>query len=219
MQRLPEFEADHAGAEHRDAFRKIREFEHVFVGEQPVAQPLPRRRKGGRGTCRNDDGRCAYGHALVHDQRRVVDELRVAAQLVAFRNFIHAARDKAHEPITLAADSRHHCLAVHFDAAFQLEAESMEAVHRVRRFGGRDQQLAGHAAHPGARRAVGAPLNEQRASADGLCRAIRRQSGRARADDRHISMEFRVLVDRVRHGDSLPRAATGNRRRRCPSRT
>jgi hypothetical protein len=72
VQRLPEFEADDARAEHRHASGKIGKFEHFLVGDQPVAKCFPRYRIGGRRTRRDDDGRRVDDDSAVDSQRVIV---------------------------------------------------------------------------------------------------------------------------------------------------
>ncbi len=130
------------------------------------------------------------GDSAVDGQRVVVHEPRVSTQLVDVGNLVHSARDKTHETITLALHASHHGLAVDVNAALELETESGETFDRVRRLGRRDQQLAGHAADTGAGRAIGPAFDEQRARTGRLGGAIRRQSGRAGADHRHVHAQF-----------------------------
>jgi hypothetical protein len=157
MHGLAEFEADDAGAEDNDAFRQVRELEHVFVRQQPITQIVPCRRIGGRRAGRDDDG-AGIDRRVADCERRVRDETRITVQLVGSGQRIDALRDEADEPVALALHARHHCTAVDGDLA--AKAEAREPLDRVGRFRGSDQELARHAADARARRAVHAALDQ-----------------------------------------------------------
>ena len=206
MQRLAEFEADHARAECRHAFRQVRELEHVLVREQPVAEIVPCFRIGGRRAGRDDDG-TRVDRRVADCERRVRDEARMAMELVRSGQRIDALRDEADEAVALALHARHYRAAVDRDVA--AKAEAREAFDRVGRFRGRDEKLARHAADPRARRPVHAALDQQRGTAGRLRRTVSREARGSGADHRNVRRHFA-------HHDSLHATRAGRDRGRAP---
>ena len=153
-QRLAELEADDARPEHRNALGQVVELEDLVVGDQPVAERVPRRRKGRRGAGGDDDRLRDDRRTAVDRQRVVVDEGRATEDLVGRRDLVDAARDEADEAVAFALHALHHGLAVDHQRCVDRQAERRQPVEQVRGFGRRDQQLARHAAHARAGGAV-----------------------------------------------------------------
>ena len=190
MQCLTQFETDDAGTEHRDAFRKIIPFENFVVGDESIAQRLPCRRECRRRASGNHDPRRRDRDPLVHLQRGVINEARMAADTFRLRNVLDAAQDEADKTIALALDPRHHGTTVDLDLAVELQAETGKPVDRVRRFCRRNQQFARHATHARAGGAVGTAFNQQHPLACGLRRAPGGEACRAGADHGDIGHEI-----------------------------
>ncbi len=189
VQRLPEFESDDTGTEHRDAFRQVGELEDLVIRDQALAERRPDRRIARRRAGRDHDRLRVDRRGAIDRQRVVVDERGVAEELVGFRNLVDAAGDEADEAVAFALHPRHHRLAVDDERGIDREAEVRELRNRVRGLGRRDQQLARHAADACAGRAVDGALDQQRALAGGLRRAIGGEPGGAGADDGDVGLE------------------------------
>ncbi|MCY1233824.1 hypothetical protein D9M72_463810 [compost metagenome] len=125
----------------------------------------------------------------VHFQRGVVDKAGVAAQPVGFRDVLHAAHDKADKAVALAAHAGHDLAAVDADLAIHVHAERRGVAQFVRGLGGGDQQLGGHAAHPGAGGAVRAAFDDHGALARGNRGTVGGKAGGACADHGDVGLD------------------------------
>ena len=182
-QRLPEFEPDHAGAEDGDGLRQIVPREDIVVHDEPVGGAAEhvrdrRRRTGGDHGAREVDAR-----VVVHLDRRGTRELRAARHAMRLGDALDARHDEADEAVALALHAGHHGCAIHLHRAFEPQAEGVPLRRTVRGLGRGDQQLARHAAHAGAGRAVGAGLDDHGAPAGRDGRAVRREAGSPGTDD------------------------------------
>jgi hypothetical protein len=117
----------------------------------------------------------------------------MAAQFIACRDAVDAIQHEADEAVALAPHARHHGYAV--DALFTgMHAEFRRRVEHVRRLGRRDQELAGHAADPGAGGAVMAAFDHHRARALRPGGAVGHQARRAGADHGDVDLQCLHLV-------------------------
>jgi hypothetical protein len=123
---------------------------------------------------------------IVDGQRAIVDEVRVAADVIRLRDRVHAFDHEADEAVALALHARHHRAAVDGHLAVETKAELAPALDAVRRLRRRDQQLAGHAADPSAGRAVGPALDQDGTLARRDRGTVRGEAGGAGPDDSHI---------------------------------
>ena len=197
MKRLAELEADHAGAEDRDRARQVVPGEDVVVDDEAIAGGAQQRRDRGRGAGGDDgaaEARCACGGAST-SSGPVVDETRVAdGSGPPPGSSVDAIEHEPDEAVALALHARHHGLAVDLAAAVEAKAEFRPARDAVRRFGGRDEELARHAADARAGGAVRAALDQDGAPSRGGRGAIRGEAGGAGADDGHIHVRVFIVA-------------------------
>ena len=138
MQRLSEFETDHAGTEHRHAVREVVKFENVVVGEQTLPSAFHAAGKDGEEPVAMtiDDARTVTRSSIA--SVCIVDESGATMNLVAFWNAGDTVGNEPDETVALAANARHDRLAVDLDPAREFEAKALEPMRRVRGFRGRD---------------------------------------------------------------------------------
>ena len=123
---------------------------------------------------------------IVELQRAVIDKAGVAEDAILSGHRIDAFQHEADEPIALALDSFHDRAAIGTDGAVELQAELRPARDGVCGVCGGNQELAGHAAHAGAGRAMDAAFDQDGAFASRGRGAIRSQAGGPGADDGDI---------------------------------
>ena len=191
MQCLPKLEADHSGAENGDAFRELGPFEDVLVGREAVAEGAPGERKDRRGTGGDDDAGRLHQQAIVDPQRPVIDKGGTADELVGVGEGIDVVGHECHEPVALESHALHHRPAIDLDRN-GLHSERGKPCDGMRGFGRGDQQLARHASHSRAGRAVFAAFDQEHTLARELGGAIRRQAGGPRADDGYVGLDARL---------------------------
>ncbi len=191
VQRLGQFEPDHAGAHHRHRSGKVGPAEDIVVDDQALAQcSAPgRRHRGARPGGDDDAPRLQVPGAgrTVDGQRVRVDEARMPLPALGGRPLLHGVEDKTDKAVALAAHARHHGAAVDVNVG-QVHAEAAgmpRRVHHVRR---RDQQLARHAAHACASGAIDVALDENHALGVAQSGAVRRHARRAGADDGDVGL-------------------------------
>ena len=190
MQRLAELQADDAAAEHRDRLGQILPVEHVVAGREQIAGCRERRRVDRPGAGRDQDRPGGY-HRIVADlQAVVVDEARVSGQAMLRREVLDHLEHRADEIIAQGAYARHHRPAVD-PCRPGSDPEHRRFAHGVRRLGRGDQQLARHAADPGAGGAA-RPLFDQHQPVGMLAHhAIGGEPGGPGADDCDLHLALR----------------------------
>ena len=153
----------------------------------------------GRGrTRRDDDAFGAHDEVVADLQVVVVHEPGHAPEAVLVGNAVDGFEYEADKPVALAAHALHDGVAVD-TRLVDLNAERRRLAHGMSCLGGRNQQLAWHAADAGTGRAVGAPLDENDAAGPLAGGAIGGQPGRTGADDGdvYVSMFHRYSLSLV----------------------
>jgi hypothetical protein len=94
MERLPELEPDHAGAEDGDGARQIVPAEDVVIDDEAIAGATQHGRQPRRGAGGDDRPRELDRRVIVDRERPVVDEARVSAHVIRFGDCVddHPAR-------------------------------------------------------------------------------------------------------------------------------
>ena len=186
-QRLAQLQADDAAADHGHRAGQIRPLEHGVAGDEALARRLPLGRHDRRGTGGDHHAGGLDDRMLIHLQLAWADEARMAAQFFFVGNRIDAVEHEADKAVALAAHPGHHLPAIDAHGA-RMHAETGRGSYRMGRLGRRDQEFAGHAAHPGAGRAVRSAFYHQHALVMHARRPVRRHAGRAAADHGHIHL-------------------------------
>jgi hypothetical protein len=201
MQRLAELETDNAAAEHRDRPGQVLPLEHVVAGREQIADGLEQRRVDWPRAGRDQDPPGRHHRVVADLQPVVVDEARVPVQAMRRRHLLDHVEHRADEVVAQGAEAGHHRPAIDLRRP-GLDPEYRGFAHRVRRPGGGDQQLARHAADPGAGGAVHPALDQDHTLGVLAHLAIGREPRRPGADDRDVDLA-------LRHACS-PRAAFGH---------
>ena len=126
---------------------------------------------------------------VVDLQRARAGKARVALQAVLGGNGFHGLEHEADEAVAFALDARHHGRAIDPHLA-GMHAERTGRVQRMRRLCRGNQELAWHAADPGAGGAVMRTLDDYGARALRPGGTIGRHAGGARADDGNIHVQL-----------------------------
>jgi hypothetical protein len=144
-----------------------------YVGREPVAMTI----------------RAALDDHVFADPETVVAlEAGVAAQAVLRGKILDHLEHRAGEVVAQAAQPRHHRLAIDARRAAGVDPKHRRFAHRVRRLRRGDQQLARHAADPGAGGAA-RPALEQDQSLGVVARpAIGREPRGPGPDDRDVDL-------------------------------
>ncbi len=137
VQRLAQFQANHAGAGNGDRRRQVVPVKHVVTGDHArTGAPLlghDRARAGG------DDHPLGLDDGVLVDlQPGRAEETGVAMQLVLGRIVVHRFGDETDKPVALAAYARHHGAAVNLQFA-RLHAKRRRLAHCMSGVGSRDQ--------------------------------------------------------------------------------
>lgn len=193
VQCLRQFQADDTGPHHRHRARQVGPLEDIVVDDQPFPQRLTPGHGHIGSRTGGDDNTLRANLRFAHLQAVVVDEARVARQPVLGRPALHGVNDEADKTIPFTAHTRHHGAAVDGHRPGH-HAEACRTSHRMRRFGRRDQQLAGHAADTGTGGAVDAALDHQHPRRVFQRRSVRRHAGRACTDDGDVGLDDMVCV-------------------------
>ena len=188
-QGLAQFEADHAGADHGHRSRQVVPVKHIVAGDDAGADVLELRQAQRRRAGGDDDAPGVDLGMVVDLQRARAGKARVALQAVLGGDGFHGLEHETDEAVAFALHARHHGRAVdpHLTG---VHAERTGRVQRVRRVGRGDQELARHAADPGAGGAVVRALDHHGARALRFCRAIGGHAGGAGADDGDIHIQL-----------------------------
>ena len=120
----------------------------------------------------------------------VVEEAGVSGQAVLRRKVLDHLEDGADEVVAQLAHPLHHRPAVDARRA-AVDPEHGRFLHRVRRVGGGDQELARHAADPGAGGAVRPALDQHQPAGVLAHPAIGGQTRGAGPDDRDVDLALR----------------------------
>ncbi|SVK47565.1 Uncharacterised protein [Acinetobacter baumannii] len=139
VQRLPQLQPDHAGAEYRHGLRQVIPVEQIVIDDQAIAQFIPRRRPAGARAGGDHDALRHDARMVIDLQRVVVDKAGIALNFVGGRDLVHAFQHEADETIAFAFDARHHLASVDTRFAGWMHAKARRTFDLMHRFGGGDQ--------------------------------------------------------------------------------
>ena len=189
VQCLAQLQADDPGADHGHGFGQIVPSEHVVVDDQAVAQILERIRVGGaRAGC--DDDALARDPRMVCDrQRMVVHETRMAANAVRRGDVFHVAQHATDKAVALAPYPVHDFAPIDANKAIDMDAKAGCLADGMGGVGGRNQELARHAADARAGGAIVAAFDDHGVCSCGFCCAVRGEACRAGTDYRNVNVQ------------------------------
>ena len=191
-ERLREFEAKRAAADHAERLGQRFAIEDRLVGIDQVTQRAERlgddRLRSGRDHHRTR----RYRPAVVQRQRRRAGEPRAALYRDALGQILEPLLGRRDEVIPLPPHALHHARAVDFRQG--VDPEHRRAANRLRRHARRHQQLGRHAPDRRAGRPGEAVVDQQRPRALGSRDAFRRQPRRPRADHGDVARQLGCLA-------------------------